>query len=279
MKRWLIVPLLLIGFSSAALAQEDVSIAPIDLVPGKPIYWDWSGFYLGGQFGMSSAVMDPSNATSKMLANMLRGTVLEKETNVSSLINMPQESAGRTEFGGFVGYNRQWSDVILGIELNYNTGGTLNTTSSDAFERLYKNLSDGYDHDVTVSSENTVALKDYATARLRAGYVMGRYLPYAMVGFALGRADVSNRVTVLDNMTDADPANPPALAPLTYGPATSTQSRKGAFLYGIDTGVGLDVAVTSNVFVRAEYEYLYFFPFMQTHISINAGRVGVGFKF
>lgn len=276
MKCWLIVPLLLIGFASAALAQEDASVAPIGLVPGKPAYWDWSGFYVGGQFGMASAVMDPGDATKGMVHNILRGTTLENEEDVSGLVNLPQATTSRIEFGGFGGYNSQWDDVVLGFELNYNTGGTMNTASSDYIGRSFT-PSDGYRYDVTVDSHTKVALKDYATARFRAGYVMGRFLPYAMVGAAVGRADVSRSTTV--TVTGVDAASPPVLPPVSLGPTTATDSQNDAILYGIDAGAGLDVAITPNIFLRAEYEYLYFFPFKQTKISVNTGRVGVGFKF
>ena len=51
------------------------------------------------------------------------------------------------------------------------------------------------------------------------------------------------------------------------------------FAYGYTAGLGLDVIVLPNVFLRAEWEYVQFFPVQDVKIHLNTARVGVGIKF
>ena len=42
----------------------------------------------------------------------------------------------------------------------------------------------------------SVQAVDYATLRARAGYALGQFLPYAVVGIAVGRFNYGTTVTV-----------------------------------------------------------------------------------
>jgi len=105
---------------------------------------------------------------------------------------------------------------------------------------------------------------------------MGRFLPYAQVGFALGRGDLVRSASV--SVTGTDVSNTPPGLPINHSGSLS-ERKNDAFLYGFSAGVGLDVGITENIFVRGEYEYIQFFPFSGTRIGINSGRVGVAVKF
>jgi opacity protein-like surface antigen len=50
-------------------------------------------------------------------------------------------------------------------------------------------------------------------------------------------------------------------------------------MWGFTVGAGLDFAVTQNIFLRAEYEYVQFTPVAGVEININSGRAGLGVKF
>jgi opacity protein-like surface antigen len=41
----------------------------------------------------------------------------------------------------------------------------------------------------------------------------------------------------------------------------------------------MDVAITRNIFVRAEFEYVRFAPIMNTVLAVESARVGAGLKF
>ena len=51
------------------------------------------------------------------------------------------------------------------------------------------------------------------------------------------------------------------------------------FAYGYTAGLGLDVLLLPNVFLRAEREYVQFFAVQDVKIHLNTSRVGVGIKF
>jgi outer membrane immunogenic protein len=276
MKRQVIACLLTVGLSSGALAADPRMYEPADIIPATPVYWNWSGYYLGGQWGFTSGTFDPGSATNSMVAHILRVTTIEAEGNVSQWMQLRESSATGHSYGGFVGFNSQWDDVILGLELHYSFG-RLSGGSSDSIGRSFV-ASDGYRYNVHVKSRATAKLEDYAALRARAGYVMGSYLPYAQVGFVVGRADLFRSATVRATGRDADPNTDPVLPPVALNMG-DTQRKNDAFIYGFSAGVGLDVALTSNIFVRGEYEYVQFFPFQGFKASLNTGRVGLAVKF
>lgn len=135
---------------------------------------------------------------------------------------------------------------------------------------------------MTVTGQSALHISDIATARLRGGLETGNFLPYAFIGFAVARADFSNSATLFYTATDfPDSATPPLtpLPDLTFGPMTQGNSQNGSFAYGFATGGGLDVGLTPNIFVRGEFEYIYFAPLNGIHVTMATGRVGAGLKF
>ena len=107
---------------------------------------------------------------------------------------MPKGSTGSGSYGGFLGYNFQWGDVIIGVELNYNHMAIKAGPAGLLGPILVRgaNLPDGSTvlYSVTVTSTGSVAIHDVMTARARFGWTFDRLLPYGFVGVAVGRADV-----------------------------------------------------------------------------------------
>src|SRR4029453_19217547 len=64
--------------------------------------------------------------------------------------------------GGFVGYNWQWSELVVGWDLAYKRPASLNSTASDSLRRLF-DTSDSVRHDVTIDAQASFKLVDYAT--------------------------------------------------------------------------------------------------------------------
>ncbi len=58
-----------------------------------------------------------------------------------------------------------------------------------------------------------------------------------------------------------------------------TRTEGGAFSPGVVAGLGLDVSVTPNVFLRAEWEYVDFAAVGNISSYINTGRVGIAVRF
>ncbi len=52
------------------------------------------------------------------------------------------------------------------------------------------------------------------------------------------------------------------------------------FAYGSTAGLGFELLVLPNVFLRAEWEYVQFFPVQDFKIHLNtSAAIGVGIKF
>ena len=71
------------------------------------------------------------------------------------------------------------------------------------------------------------------------------------------------------------PPNPPP----NFGPVSKTEAQSNAIAYGFAAGLGVDVSILPNVFLRAEWEYVQFAPIHDIQVNINSGRVGIGLKF
>lgn len=282
------VALATIGTAAAADVPDlDDSFLRGSLGPrlAPPSYANWGGFYFGGQVGMSSGNINYSDSLSSLTGYILRDSVLHDD--VTSLQTMGQESRSHTNFGAFLGYNYQFADpIVLGFEANYTVLG-LESNTQDGLTRIISNdhgapSGHHYFYTTTVTGKASVHIKDFATLRGRAGWEIGQFLPYAFGGIAVGRADYSRSATVKYTVKDKpDPGDPPPIPdpPPNFGPVTNTDAQSNSIAYGFAAGLGVDVSVLPNVFVRAEWEYVQFAPIHDIQVNINSGRVGVGLKF
>ena len=177
----------------------------------SPSYTRWDGFYVGGQAGETFASADFSNANRSQLNYILSNTELQDK--VSGWTTLPKGSTGGTSYGGFIGYNWQWNDVVLGAELNYNHIALKNGAQDTIGPLLVTgaNLPDGSTvyYTVTVASAATVTINDIVTARARAGWTFDRFMPYGFAGLAVGRADVSRFTTLAGSTKTITP--PPTI--------------------------------------------------------------------
>jgi opacity protein-like surface antigen len=273
--RRIILAALLAGSAYAAQAADmpDFSNMPLRGTLNTGVV-NWQGYYVGGQAGYGSTDMNFTGSNSAMMARLLANTAIEDGMQVSQwpLFN-GSTSQHQTSFGGFVGYNGQWDDVMLGVEANY-MHGTFSGSSTATVSRISGTvLSDNNFHSVTASSTKSMSISDMGTLRGRAGYVVGNFMPYMFGGIALGMADVAGSVRVSDQwgLTQA--------AALAATPAILTASsvQHGQFIYGYSAGVGTEVNLFGNVFGRAEWEYVKFTSAVNT--TINSVRAGIGYKF
>ena len=62
-------------------------------------------------------------------------------------------------------------------------------------------------------------------------------------------------------------------------PGTQVNNVTGAFAFGYTAGVGMDMLLTPNVFVRGEYEFIQFPSIKAVNVNINTLRLGAGVKF
>jgi outer membrane immunogenic protein len=236
-----------------------------------PVRWD--GVVMGGQIAYSGMNSDFGSSTSSQIAFLLRNTTLETEAAPSSWTTLPHDTTNAKSFGVFLGYNIQWDDIVLGADLSYSKMMNAQTSASDSMSRIVT-TSDGVQHNVTIAAASSTKIIDYAAARLRAGYPIGQFLPYAMLGVAVGRFNYSNTSTVFDHQVPPAPA-----LPNDFGPVTQSESVNHQLGYGYVYGLGVDVAVMPNVFVRGEWEIVAFDKVGGIRTSLNTARVGVGLRF
>lgn len=282
--RWVILALTVLTFGSPAVAAD--LDANVDVLRGtqQPVgpatFTRWSGFYFGGQIGFGNANADFSNATQPLVHYSLRELALENDDAVSTWPVLGKAGSDALGYGGFVGYNTQWQDVVVGFEGNY-THTALNTTAgSSSLGRVVTAGSSSYS--VYLSGTGQLELTDYASFRTRAGWALGNFLPYGFAGLAIGRGSYSVTSQVSGQQNSATPAYFPcdATAPTcvdyNYG---NSAGQNGVLLYGFSVGGGLDWAVTQNIFLRGEFEYVQFAPISSIVVSIISARAGAGFKF
>jgi opacity protein-like surface antigen len=237
----------------------------------------WDGFYLGGQVGADVGSMDFSTSTRDLVAHLLRELALENVANVSSWQVLGKADPTAGSFGAFVGYSIGWESLILGFELNYSRTDLSGSAPVSPISRATS--AGGNDYFVTVTGEGSMRIKEVATLRARAGWDAGIVLPYAMIGAAVGRADISRTATVFGEENPAIPCDASASPPCTPFYLTQSESKSDAFIYGWSLGAGIDVMLMSCLFLRAEYEYVAFAPIWDMKSQLQTGRLGLGYKF
>jgi outer membrane immunogenic protein len=255
---------------------------------------NWDGWYAGGQVGYSSASMDFSQSLVGLTNFIYRDSVLEQPT--SQLSALSKANLQGTGFGAFVGRNYQWEDLVFGVEANYNYINSLTGSSSSSIGPLpysfppgqFTALNDTPNFFVTLNGNASAQIKDAITFRGRAGWATGNFLPYIFGGLAIGRMDVQRTVTSTTNSrddittTDAFGNTTIKLGQIVSVPSqttTQSQERTNDFVVGWTGGLGLEYVLWNNVFLRGEWEYIKFLSVMNSTVTTNSLRAGIGYKF
>jgi outer membrane immunogenic protein len=247
----------------------------------EPGFARWDGWHAGLQFGYGNMNTDPGNSTSQPVAFILRNTTLQAEFAPSEWTTLGPGSTNSAVYGAFLGYNMQWDNLVVGFDLGYKNPSRLDAGATDSISRRVV-TSDNIQHDVTIDAHTTLKLVDYATLRGRAGYAIGQFLPYAVVGAAVGRFNYSTTVSVSDFMTQlplipSPPGGIIGFANLT--PSSITNGKDNAIVGGVVAGVGADWAITPGVFLRAEWEFIAFSSVNGARNNLNTGNLGIGLRF
>jgi outer membrane immunogenic protein len=299
--RSVICALALLALPTSAFAGD------FDILRGSTATYNWAGFYGGAQAGYSSSVVKFGTAAGPEVSFLLRGTAIEQDEQISDWNVLGTRQPTSLSLGGFAGYNFEWENLILGLELNYNHV-SISSSATNSIERSFSDsggLPSGHNYFYTVNVAGTAAvhLSDVATFRARAGIPEGIFLPYAFVGLAVARVDTSSSATVMDGATDYPDSETPPLTPLQYlcngtaafcssitpqgsptytptgNPLSQANAQNNALAYGVAAGVGVDVGILPNMFLRGELEYVYLAPVNGIQLSFGTARVGAGLKF
>jgi outer membrane immunogenic protein len=290
--RRLLLAAMMFGTMSCAQAADmpDYLRGSVSETPTR----NWAGWYAGGQAGYSSTSMDFSQSLVGLTNFIYRDSVLEAPTShLSALSKVNPQGTG---FGGFVGRNYQWDDLVFGVEANYNYLDSVKGTSASSIGPLQYSFPPGQftpandtpTFFVTLRGNASAQIKDEMTFRGRAGWAIGDFLPYMFGGVAIGRMDVQRTVSSTTTRQDAiSSTNALGVTTITVGPIlpvpsqslTLTQERTNDFAFGWTGGLGMEYVLWNNVFVRGEWEYIKFLSIMNSTVTMNSARAGIGYKF
>ncbi len=244
--------------------------------------YDWSGVYVGGYAGYANADFQFRDGTKSLVADMVRALLVESEAHISDLPSLKNGDARAATYGGFIGYNAQWGEVVLGVDGHYGKT-SMAVSSSDSIGRSFV-TSNEFRNDVTINSNATARLTDYGSLRGRAGYAIGWIMPYATAGLAIGRVDYTRSASVRIVETDVSSTaldTTDGIAPRPGGTLNDsrTEAKNGQVTFGYSAGFGIDIGLTKNLFLRGEYEFVQFKPVGGIGIHISTVRAGAGLKF
>ena len=279
MRRFFLAAVMMGAVSAAHAADLPVLRGPLT-DPLSSTTVNWQGFYVGGQYGYGSSDENFVGSPSNMIAGLVQNNVIQ-ETGVATWnLNFGKNSATTSGYGGFAGYNWQWTDAVLSAEVSYLHGSFGGASSASEGPLTFGPLSDSFYHTVTASSSSSISISDIGTIRGRAGYAYSIFLPYAFAGFALGNADISQSVLIKDRyartFAGAQASCSSPTPPVCYS-LSAENDQHNHLIYGYSGGLGVDVNLTAGLFLRAEWEYIRFTA--STDTSINTVRGGLGYKF
>ena len=231
----------------------------ITKAPPAPIYYNWTGFYLGANLGGSWG---------RESHQIFDGTANIFETAVT---DHPDGVIG----GGQIGYNWQFAPwfgwgtgTVLGIEADIQ-GSSQRSTVGEAF-------SDSRFGPVSFTGSVEDKLEWFGTVRGRAGIAFDRVLWYGTGGWAFGKSKLDEGALTSSNAGGL-------IAGTTFNTSSSMQ--------GWTVGGGIEWAFLDHWSAKLEYLYIDFGsrdniaipggPFIITngHFIDNVARAGVNYKF
>lgn len=222
--------------------------------------WTWNGFYAGLNAGVVTSY-DKIKLNPEGSWNTVTPSFQDFIANAGATTLSNWNFIG----GGQVGYNYHFCHFLVGLEADGN----------------YVNLSD---HRRSIPKTFGTFVYTYrdriehhwlATARVRAGYVLHRLLPYLTGGFATGDVKASANITGTDGYRSF---------------ASGSKTLKGWTI-----GAGLEYAFKPSVSIKGEYLYVHlgqfktnstatapgfagFFEERKYHIRQDVARIGINFR-
>ncbi len=304
----------LLAMSAAGTAQAaDLDydyLRGADYDPPPAAVVDWSGVYFGGHGGYTAGSFAQRKAAQSALANYFNRTVIESEYAVSTLVAFPGSRGRGASYGAFAGWNMQFGEAVLGLEADY-THTNQSATSGYSTGRVMTTSTGTYET-INLDGTSRTEIQDYGTIRARAGYAFGNFMPFITGGFAIGQVKFNDSVAVQSfgynasayaanqalttgqpvavynhgyqsfNANYPQPYSTPPGGGVQTVPAAATNivaNDRVKTIGGIALGFGLEYAITPNILLRGEYQYVNFQSFNGHNAELNTIRGGAAVKF
>ncbi len=257
----------LIAVVLSLTAGVNPASAQAPLVQSPPVPgWNWTGFYIGANFG--------GGWSNSNWSNTLTGTLGGIQRNGS---NSNSSNGGGIFGGGQVGYNYEFPNhLVAGIEADID-GAHITSAKSTCATVV-----------TVVCGTRDAKIADFGTVRGRLGYAFDNVLIFGTGGWAWTHSNDTTQVTCLGPEC-------PGRSSLT--PQSPTNSI-GETASGWAAGAGVEWGFLPNWTLRAEYLHVQFNGvtedrsllggtarpvFVTSHLSsnlgVNAVRVGVSYLF
>ena len=284
--RWVICALVVLIAPAGARAGDFDVLRGAQPV-GYASYTRWSGFYGGGLIGQEFDAADFRNVGASEITTI---SGLDAAFVGIPLNSFPRLTSLNTEapsYSAFLGYNYQFEAAVVGFELTFTKtlfSASINDVESHSYFIPGNGITYLAKYNVTTSADAKV--NDYGTVRGRFGWAFGNLLPYGFGGVSISQINAAKSVNVnycgqespYTCANPPPPSVPPPPAPIGANWTLSNQVN-GKWYFGYVAGLGLDYALTQNLFLRAEYQYIQFGAPENIRLSASSVRVGAGVKF
>ena len=260
--------------ATAFVAQAaDLPRRPPEPPPAMPVMFTWAGFYAGihgaygwGQFNREQ--FDQNLIAAAIPANYAYADIVRKYAAA-----LPGTYDANQWGGGFfAGYNFVAGNLVFGPELDYTAFFGKFGASTICYypdPTLGLTLPGAPTQSLIVGADTTSKITDYALVKARLGYAYDRFLPYAYLGIG-GARYVAQGVGSIEQYTTA--------TGIVTGSSTSTINKNQTTLaYG--AGAGLDYAITDQILLRAQYDYVQLDSVVGQESKIQVGKIGAGIRF
>jgi len=231
MRTWMLAAggILAVATVNSASAA-DLPIPTKELPPPVQVF-NWTGFYIGGNFGGGWA----NQSSTGTQTTPFGPTTLGGSANASGVLG-----------GGQIGYNYEFPNRwVIGIEADGDWASITGSTSGCS--TFSGGLFTGF---VAGCATNNQKLVDFGTVRGRIGYAWNNVLLYGTGGWAWGNSTGTSTTTCLAGIGAPCPG---VGVPFLGGASSFSNS-----LSGWTAGAGVEWGFLSNWTVRVEYLHLEF---------------------
>lgn len=174
--------------------------------------------------------------------------------------------------GFFAGYNFVSGNIVFGPELDYTAFFGKFGASTICYypdPTLGMTLPGAPGQSLIVGADTTSRITDYGLVKARLGYSFDRFLPYAFVGIGGSRFKAQGYGSIEQYTT--------ANGTLISSSSSSLSKDQITLTYG--AGAGIDYAITDQILLRLQYDYVQLDNVLKQETKIQVGKIGAGIRF